>query len=422
MELIQSIPLSIKFFLYSYSKVEKANYNVYAQLIYKREKATISIKMVASPDDWDFENGQYLANKQFNLVRNNKLREIRENLLLRYFESKKSGLPVSVKQIKRSFNGEDVMISEVLFVNYFKEHIAELRLMVNEYSPGTIEHYVKAQTHLHRFFKKNGWMNIKLNELNRKMLERFEHYLLITPNEQTGRAMNGNTATTYIRKIKASINVAIRKDLLQVNPFAGFKIKTFKQINKVFLTMEELDVLKNHDLGGNLSLQRVKDAFLFSCYTGLRHSDMSKLRESMIRKDGEGLYWISMVQQKTGDVVDLPMLDYATEIYLKYDDYRKSNNGKALPVLTNQKINTALKVISTITGINKQLSFHSARHTFATITLEQGVDIKTVSGLLGHSSIKSTEIYAKLTRKRKADAIKFLNVLNNASDKSRANS
>lgn len=422
MELIQSIPLSIKFFLHSYSKVEKTNYNVYAQLIYKREKATISIKMVASADDWDFENGQYLANKQFNLVRNSKLREIRESLLLRYFESKKSGLPISVKQIKRSFNGEDVMISEVLFVNYFREHIAELRLMVNEYSPGTIEHYVKAQTHLHRFFKKNGWMNIKLNELNRKMLERFEHYLLITPNEQTGRAMNGNTATTYIRKIKASINVAIRKDLLQVNPFAGFKIKTFKQINKVFLTMEELDVLKNHHLGGNLSLQRVKDAFLFSCYTGLRHSDMSKLRETMIRKDGEGLYWISMVQQKTGDVVDIPMLDYATEIYLKYDDYRKGNNGKALPVLTNQKINTALKVISTISGINKQLSFHSARHTFATITLEQGVDIKTVSGLLGHTSIKSTEIYAKLTRKRKADAIKFLNVLNTASDKARTNS
>jgi site-specific recombinase XerD len=232
--------------------------------------------------------------------------------------------------------------------------------------------------------------------------------------------MNGNTSTTYIRKIKASINVAIRKDLMQVNPFQGFKIKSFKQANKVFLTTEDLELLKQHDLGGNLSLQRVKDVFLFSCYTGLRHSDVVQLNESMINKDADGLLWISLVQQKTGDVVDIPMLDYAAKIYNKYEDYRKANNGIALPVLTNQKVNAALKVIANLVGIKKNISFHSGRHTFATVSLELGVDLKTVSGLLGHTSIKSTEIYAKLTRKKKGDAIKFLNVLNNASDKENA--
>jgi integrase/recombinase XerD len=414
MELIQSIPLSIKFILNTYPKVLPV-YMVYAQLILKREKATISVKMTATLDEWDLENGFYKANKQFNLVRNNKLREIKENLLNIYFQNKKSGLPVSVQQIKKNYKGDDVMTNDILFVDYFKDHIEELKQRKSEYQEGTIAHYVKTQTHLHRFLKLNGWMNIKLNELSRKLLERFEHYLLTTPNEQTGRAMNGNTATTYIRKIKASVNDAIRKDLIQVNPFAGFRIKTFRQVNKVFLTMDDLETLKKHDLVGNLSLQRVKDVFLFACYTGLRHSDMVQLRESMITKDSEGLYWISLTQQKTGDVVDLPMLDYAVEMYLKYEPYRKANNGKAMPVLTNQKVNSALKVISILTGIDKQLSFHCARHTFATTALEQGVDIKTVSALLGHNSIKSTEIYARLTRKRKGDVIRQLNQINKTS-------
>lgn len=421
MELIQSVPLSIKFILNSYPKAERSTYSIHVQLIYKRVKASISIKMSASPEEWDFVNGQYLANKQFNLVRNNKLREIRENIMLGYFELKKSGLPVSVKQIRKSYKGEDLTAGEPIFVDYFRDHIAELKELNKEYSDGTIKSYLKAQTHLHRFLRVNGWINIKLSELNRKLLERFEYFLLTTPNEQTGRTMNGNTSTTYIRKIKAAINAAIRQDLLTTNPFLGFKMRSFKSPNKIHLTVEDLETLKNHDLGGNLSLQKVKDVFLFSCYTGLRHSDMLKFHESMVRKDFEGLYWISLVQQKTGDIVDIPMLDYASEIYLKYEDYRSANNGKALPVLTNQKINSALKIISNMIGLNKNISFHSGRHTFATVSLESGVDLKTVSVLLGHSSVKSTEVYAKLTRKGKADAIKFLNVLNKAADQEKSN-
>lgn len=417
MELIQSIPLSIKFFLNGHPRLEKTDYQVYTQLLYKREKATISVKMTSKVEEWDFDNGQYIPNKQYNMTRNKKLIEMRDYILSLYFEAKKSGLPISVQQIKRSFKGEDVVVDDLLFVDYFNDHIAELREKGSEYSIGTINHYVKTQTHLLRFLKKYGYQNLTLGGFNKKLLERFEHYLLTTPNEQLGRAMNGNTSTTYIRKIKASIQVAIRKDILQTNPFQGFKIKSFKQANKVFLTSEDLELLKQHDLGNNLSLQRVKDVFLFSCYTGLRHSDVVQLNEKMISKDADGLLWISLIQQKTSDVVDIPMLDYAANIYLKYEEYRKTSNGVALPVLSNQKINASLKVIANLVGINKNISFHSGRHTFATISLEQGVDLKTVSGLLGHTSIKSTEIYAKLTRKKKGDAIKFLNVLNSASDK-----
>ncbi|MHB8261886.1 MAG: site-specific integrase [Bacteroidia bacterium] len=185
-------------------------------------------------------------------------------------------------------------------------------------------------------------------------------------------------------------------------------MKAFKTVNKVFLTAEEVELLKTHDLGGNLSLQKVRDCFLFCCYTGLRHSDAVQLVAGMVKKDKAGILWITLKQQKTGDNVEIPLSDYAVEIYNKYEAHRKST-GKVLPMLTNQKVNTALKIIACIIGIEKKLSFHCARHSFGTLKLEQGVDIKTVASLMGHSTVKTTEIYAKLTRKRKADVINFLN-------------
>jgi integrase len=256
--------------------------------------------------------------------------------------------------------------------------------------------------------KQQGWQKIKVNELSRKFIERFEHYLLTTPNQQTGRAMNNNTCTTYLRKLKAAVNAAIRKEIINANPFNGFKLRNFRHANKVMLTQEELDIMKSCDLGGNRSLERVRDVFLFSCETGLRHSDIYQLSEEMIQKDREGVYWLSLIQHKTEDAVEIPLTDYAIMLLQKYKDFRNQNKGRVFPVLTNQKVNSALKCICQLAGL-KPLTFHSSRHTFATLALEKGVDIKSVSSLLGHTSIKSTEIYAKLTRKRKVDVLKSLN-------------
>ena len=128
----------------------------------------------------------------------------------------------------------------------------------------------------------------------------------------------------------------------------------------------------------------------------------------MIKGDRENVKWINLSQQKTGDNVDIPLSVQAVKIYDKYENHRLST-GMVLPVITNQRTNTALKVIAELCGLNKRLTFHCSRHTFATISLELGMDLKTVSALLGHSSIKSTEVYGKITRKRKAEAIKLLN-------------
>jgi integrase len=408
MELIQNLPISINFFLNGFPKLSKSAYTVYAQIIVARTKATLSLKMTAALEDFDTTTGTFNANKQFNAVRNRKLVELRDRVLDIYLEHKRHKLPISAQSIKQQLIGVRNFTGELLFIEYYKSYVQECRQRPKEYGEGVIGHYVKTQTHLERFLKQQGWQKIKVSELSRKFIERFEHYLLTTPNQQTGRSMNNNTCTTYLRKLKAAVNAAIRKEIINTNPFNGFKLRNFRHANKVMLTQEELDILKTCDLGGNKSLERVRDVFLFSCETGLRHSDIYQLSEEMIQKDRDGVYWLSLIQHKTSDAVEIPLTDYAIMLFQKYQDFRKENLGRVFPVLTNQKVNSALKCICQLAGL-KPLTFHSSRHTFATLALEKGVDIKSVSSLLGHSSVKSTEIYAKLTRKRKVDVLRSLN-------------
>ena len=246
---------------------------LYVRIILNRSKVLISLKMVLKEEDWDFENGQFKPNSKFNKGRNIELGRVSAKLIQIYQALKKSGGTVSAKNIKLAYEGNVTTYSDMEFMTYYKKYVEELKQKPESYGEGVIGHYFKTQTHLNRFLKLNGWEKIKLSQLSGKFLERFEHYLLTTPNAQSGKPMNNNTATTYIRKVKACLNAAFRRELIPTNPFQNFKIKPFKTANRVYLTNEEIELLRTHDLGENVALQRVRDTFIFCCATGLRHSD-----------------------------------------------------------------------------------------------------------------------------------------------------
>jgi integrase/recombinase XerD len=261
------------------------------------------------------------------------------------------------------------------------------------------------------FLVAKGWESITLAELNRNFIVLFEHHLLSTCNPGSPKPINGNTATTYLRKLKAVVNNAMRKEILNKHPFSGYKMRSFKKTSRVYLTNEELDAMKNCDLGGNQVLQRVRDFFLFCVYTGLRHSDAYNLKTENVRIDANGVKWITLDQRKTKEPLNVPMLEQAVQIYDKYEAYRQEK-GYIIPRLSNQKINTTLKILAGLAGIHKVVSCHVARHTFATtITLGKGVSIKTVSKLLGQTSISSTEIYARVSPELLLDTARDLNKL-----------
>lgn len=169
-------------------------------------------------------------------------------------------------------------------------------------------------------------------------------------------------------------------------------------MDRGYLTEDEIKIILKKKMVSE-RLEHVRDLFIFACFTGLAYIDVAGLTQDNIRKSFDGNLWIMTKRQKTNTDVNVPLLDIPKMILKKYKG--KLPNGKILPVISNQKLNAYLKEIADICGIKKNLTFHVGRHTFATtITLSQGMPIETVSCLLGHTNIKTTQIYAKITNEK----------------------
>jgi integrase len=163
-------------------------------------------------------------------------------------------------------------------------------------------------------------------------------------------------------------------------------------------------------------LEKVRDTFLFSCYTGLSFSDICDLTKDNIREGIDGNLWIMSKRHKTGVPYKVRLLDIPIAIMEKYDG--KQDDGKILPVISNQKMNSYLHEIASICCIDKKITFHVARHSFATLCLTEGMPIESISKLLGHTKIKTTQIYARIIdRKLSNDMNEFANKLNNIGNK-----
>jgi len=293
-------------------------------------------------------------------------------------------------------------------MDFFDGFIREIEGKPGEYRSGTIKNYTATYNHLKNYLDKTGNANITLKDFTKKHVMEFDNYLLSLKMEAFNRNMKKNTANKYLTKLKTVLFNARQKGIIPHNPFENIKIRNAKT-NKVFLTKEEIQILKTHPLGDNVSLQKVRDIFLFSVFTGLRYSDAINLTADKFIRDQNGTYWISSYQRKTDEPIEIPVLDAALEIADRYKVLREST-GYVLPRLSNQKVNAFLKEIARLAGINKNLTHHVARHSFATtVMLEQGVDIMTVSRMLSHSSLKSTQVYAKITRNHLTNVMMQLN-------------
>ena len=184
------------------------------------------------------------------------------------------------------------------------------------------------------------------------------------------------------------------------NPFNQFQLK-YNKYDRQFLDEEELEQLESTKMG-NERLERIRDCFVFSCYTGLSYVDVKELNRDNIVKGIDGNHWISTKREKTDKPVKVPLLPKAQEILEKYMQCPEMENKESLlPISSNQKTNAYLKEIADSCDIDKNLTFHVARHTFATtVMLSNGVPIETVSKLLGHSKLSTTQIYARVVESK----------------------
>jgi len=214
------------------------------------------------------------------------------------------------------------------------------------------------------------------------------------------RKCANNTTVNYIKNFKKIIRICIANGWLDKDPFIRYKVK-LKEVERDFLSEEELQTMIEKSYR-TFRLEQVKDIFIFSCYTGLAYADVKKMSYENIVTGIDGHKWLFINRTKTDTPTKVPLLPTALSVLAKYKDHPQCvNRNRLLPVLSNQKMNAYLKEIADTCEINKELTFHIARHTFATtVTLNNDVPIESVSKMLGHKSIKTTQHYAKLLDKK----------------------
>ena len=393
---------SILFFPKGDSLNKDGKTSIYLRITVNGKRCEISIKRKIDPTKWNSISGKlngnseeaYQLNKYMNSI-SAKLYKIQEKFVI---EDK----PFTALMIKNKFlNKED---TRKTILQIFSEHNNQIKKLVSKsYSSGCYNRYVRTSKHLHSYIQKEYNMNdIFVQEVDLKFINGFEYYL---KNKDIG---NQNTITKYLTNLKKIIRIAYANDWISKDPFFHWKAK-WEIVERDFLS--EIDIQKMIKKEINIPrLDLVKDIFIFCCYTGLAYVDVKKLSNNNIIIGIDGERWIKTKRTKTNTRSNIPILPTAEAILNKYKEHHDIiDNERVLPVLSNQKMNAYLKEIADLCGINKNLTFHLARHTFATtVTLTNGVPIESVSKMLGHKSLKTTQHYAKILDKKVSDDMKVL--------------
>lgn len=310
----------------------------------------------------------------------------------RYLREMEPDVPVTSTELRDRLQGKISRAKTLLEV--FRDHNEKVEALVGrEFAPGTLERYETCLKHTADFISlKYKCRDLPVARVNHVFISDYDFYL------RTVRNCNNNTTVKYIKNFKKIILICLASGYITTNPFLSYKSK-LKPVNRTALTNEELLSLTNK----NFKIERlglVRDIFLFCCYTGLAYVDVKGLRRTNLVIGIDGHPWIHSFRQKTGTPVNVPLLESANELIKKYEDHPKCE-ALVFPVLSNQKMNAYLKEIADLCEISKELTFHIARHTFATtITLSNNVPIDTVSKMLGHTSIRTTQLYAKTMEKK----------------------
>ena len=321
---------------------------------------------------------------------------------------------ITAKAIKLRYFGEDEQRMTLMkAVEYHNQNSND------ELRSGTLKNYFSTEKYLRQFLReKHKTDDIYFIQLNYRFIVNFENYIRTFKPKKRRRTCTNNGVMKHLSRLMKITNMAIRMEWLDKDPFKNYKLRFVKN-ERYYLTERELDLLEGTSFMTR-GLQIVKDIFLFSCYTGLSYIDIKELNPNQILVGIDGNKWIHTQRIKTNEQLKIPLLPKAKKILEKYKNEIVASD-KLLPVYSNQKMNKILKEIAKACGIHKNITFHVARHTFATtVTLSNGVPIETVSKLLGHTKLTTTQIYARVLQKKVGEDMQNLMNLFEAKEKQRS--
>ena len=366
--------------------------SVYSRITVDGKRSEISLKRSVSVCNWDSSKGRARGSTQNIRILNKYLDLVYGQLLDCHKQLLEEFKVISPNAIKTRYLGKDDQRKTLLeLIEYHNTN------MISILKTGTLKNYYTTERYLNKFLlQKLKVKDIYLKQLNYRFIIDFEQFLRNIKDSKKQLMMSNNGVMKHLERFKKMINLAIKLEWLVKNPFGQFQLK-FDKYDRQYLSERELELIENTYFNSE-RLERVKDIFIFSCYTGLSYIDVKQLTIHQIVKGIDNNYWIYTKREKTNEVVKIPILPKALSIIDKYEVISKRIGSEMLlPLYSNQKTNSYLKEIAKACKIHKNITFHVARHTFATtVLLSNGVPIETVSKLLGHTKLSTTQIYARV--------------------------
>lgn len=386
-------------FLIRQDKLKEGKAPVYARITVNTDRILIGLKQWIDPRSWDMRKGTGKGTKEETRSLNNYLSEVRTELGEVYRELQLKKKIITAEDVKITFLRTEEF--EHTLQSLFKFHNEREKHKLNE---NTLSHYLTTQRYLSEFITARYCKkDLSLKDINFKFLSDFENFLRDYQPEKNKKSIGNTGAMTHLIRLKKMLNLAISLDWIGKNPFFSYRIKIRHEVRQ-YLNKTELSDLEAK-VFALPRLDYVRDLFVFCCYTGLAYTDAISLKAANVVVGLDQGLWIKTKRKKTLVPVNTPLLPKAIAVLKKYEnDYRALSNGTLFPLLSNQKMNSYLKEIADLCLIDKNLTSHIARHTFATtVTLSNNVPIETVSKMLGHTKIGTTQIYAKVIEQKVSD-------------------
>ena len=387
---------------------------LYVRLSINGKKVNVSLKYKVPIDLWDANaqrlNGKSKAAQAGNLF----IEETRTKIFQNYQDHRFQNKKITSELLKNNFLGEGPKGKTLL--NAIDYHAVKIEATL---AAGSIRNFNVTEKYVRKYLKQELKSDdIYLSELNYRFINDFAVFLFKYWPKGHINNMANNTVMKHAQRLRKIVTLAFHREWVDKDPFVRWH-PTFEDKRRDFLNANELKLIEDFDFASD-GLDRVRDLFVFSCYTGIPFSDILELSENNILTGMDNNKWIFTKRSKTNTPVKVPLLKKALQLLEKYEDHPMSViRNKLFPKISNGKVNQYLKEVANFCGIKKNLTFHMARHTFATtITLANGVPIETVSKLLGDTKIATTQIYARvLENKLSEDMLKLQNKLDDKENK-----
>lgn len=367
---------------------------IYARITINEVRTEFSTKRFIEPEKWVNKAGYAKGNSEEIKTLNSHITTVRTQLFQHYNKLLETGKPVTAESVKNSYFGITEKSKTILEV--FQYHNDQMKTLINkDYSFGTYERYCTALNHTKDFLQyKYKVSDYPIKLVNHEFVTEYEYYL------KAVCKCSHNTAIKYLTNFKKIMRICLGNGWIDKDPFINYRFH-LREVEREILHQHEIQAIADKEFS-TTRLEQVRDVFLFCCFTGLAYSDVKKLTKEHLIIGIDGERWIKINRTKTDTRSSIPILPMAQAILDKYSNHPKCNTERSLlPVNTNQKMNAYLKEIAGVCGIEKNITFHIARHSFATtITLQNDVPIESVSKMLGHKSIKTTQHYAKVLDKK----------------------